>query len=333
MAYFLGNLRKSLGLAYVEGLHALLAEMACVELGHDVVQFVQGAIGLLGILGIADGLVVPVVGEQGIVGIGLQHLHFLGQVLLVQHPLGQVVGVQVFLSVVLVALLVDEALVFTPVVVLELIQHAFAHGVSDVLQDAEFRIHHTLDTERSYFLCSCNRNPSISTGIGSLVVLIGKVIHILVSESMLDGHQIIGSFVHHEYACEDVVADYLGQFLQGIDGNAVFVHIAVNGKTVGHTLYPVAMLLCFSSASNILGEPASCLQGIEFCQCGIAVLVVAALVHVCLRQMHLRHHGINTDYGFGECLTCLHHNVYNRAGTCTAAQTCKDIDIQSTCVA
>jgi hypothetical protein len=55
---------------------------------------------------------------------------------IVEHPVCQVFLVKVVFAIVLVSLFVYEALVLAPVVVLELVKHAFAHSVCDVLDSA-----------------------------------------------------------------------------------------------------------------------------------------------------------------------------------------------------
>ena len=95
--------------------------------------------------------------------------------------------------------------------------------------DTKFGIHHTLDAERSNLLGSCHWHLAVCTSIGCLIKLIGKVIHVLVAEGMLDAHQIFVRFVDCKNTCEDIVAYNLGQFFQGVHSYTVLVYIAVDG--------------------------------------------------------------------------------------------------------
>ena len=78
---------------------------------------------------------------------------------------------------------------------------------------------------------------------------------------------------------------------------------------------------------------ASGLKGVEFVDGGIAVLVVAALVHVGLGQVHFGNHGIDADDGVGIELACLHDGVDDGARPRAAAESGKDVDKQFLLVA
>ena len=314
VAYLLGHVGDGALLACVERLDAFLAEVVGIELSHDVVELVERAVGLLGLLGVCNGLVVPVVVERRVVGIALKHLLLERQVLGVYHPFGLLVGVEICLAVIFVALFVDESLIFAPVVVLELVEHALAHGVCYVLEHAQLGIHHALDAYRVDLLRACHGHRSHAVGILRLVVFEGKLVHVLVVVGAQDVAEVLFILlVYEEDTCEDVVAYYLRQLLERVHRHAVLVHIAVYGDTVCHALHRRVVELCRSRSCHVLRTEAACLQRVELVYGGISVLIVASLIHVALRKVHLRYHRVDRDYGIGECLAGLDDGVYDRA--------------------
>ena len=326
MADFAGHFGDGALLAGKESFHSFLTEMLHVELAHDVIQLVQRAIRLLGLFSIGDGLVVPIVVERGIISIRLQHLHVQRQVGVIQHPMGQVIFVQIFLAIVLVLLLVDKSLVFTPVVILELIEDTFAHRISDMLQDTQFRIHHALDAERIQLLGTCHPDAPVRSRIGRFVKLQRKLVHVLKLVGADNVAVDLIFTVHEEDAGKDIIADNLGQFLQGIDGQTIVIHVAVNGQPVGHAFDTVVIQLDFSTPCHILRIPTSGLQSVQLHHGRITVLVITSLVHIALGQVHLGNHDVRQDFGIGERLARLRNHVNDGTRTGAATQTGKDMN-------
>ena len=317
--------------AFLRGIvvrYARFAEEVDEALVHDAVELVERAAGLLGVFSPRHGLVVPIVVECVVFRVVGQHLLFEGEMGEVEHPLLKVFLVEVFGAEVAVALLVGVALVLTPVVELELVEHAFAHGVGDMLEHAEFGIHHALDAEGIHLFRAGHADGTcLRVGIGRLVVFIGEVVHVLEIEGADEVLVGLVVLLDEEHAGKHVVAHNLGQFGQRVDGHSVFVDVAIERHTVGHTFHAVVEIVCFAVACHVLGEPCASLQGIELVDGGIAVLIVAALVHVGLRQVLLGKHGEDVDDGLGEGLARLHNHIDHGAGARTAVQTGEDVDV------
>ena len=91
--------------------------------------------------------------------------------------------------------------------------------------------------------------------------------------------------------------------------------------------------MCFPYACHVLWVPSAHLQGVELVESCVTVLIVTSLVHVALREVHLRNHGIDRNLCIGVGFACLHHHVDDRARTCSTAKTGKDVDIESVAVA
>ena len=228
---------------------------------------------------------------------------------IVEHPVCQVFLVEVVLAIVLVSLFVYEALVLAPVVVLELVKHAFAHSVCDVLEDSQFRVHHSLDAERIDFLCSCHWNLAVCSCVCSFVVFESKIIHVLVSERVLDGAKVRVSAVYCKDFCKDIVAYDFREFRKRVYSKTVFVYVTVDSESVSYTLYCIAIESCFAVVCHVLREETSCLKGIKLVHRSIAVLVITSLVHVCCWQIHFWNHSINRDVGVRVLFSCLCYHV------------------------
>ena len=158
----------------------------------------------------------------------------------IEHPVGKILFIDKVVAIVAVTLFVGKSLVLAPVVVLELVEHTFSDGVSDVLQYAELRIHHTLDTDRVYLLGSGNRDAAGNRiRISCLVIFEGKIVHVLIFVSAYDIRIYLVRIIDEENSGKKIIADYLWQFCERIDSKTILVYIAVDSQTVGYTLYTV----------------------------------------------------------------------------------------------
>ena len=217
MANFSGHLRDRPFFSLEESFDTFFTEMLQIKFAHDIVQLVQRTIGFLRLFRIADGFVMPIFIETGIIRIRFQDLHIQCQMRIVQHPIGKIVLVQIFLPIVLVLFFIDKSLVFTPVIVFELIQNTFSYRIGNMFQDTKLRIHHAFDTKRIYFFGSCHRNPSVASGIGRFVIFQSKIIHVLKIISSDDIIVDLVFIIHEEYAGKNIIAYDLWQFRQRIN--------------------------------------------------------------------------------------------------------------------
>ena len=187
MSDLLCHIWNSLLLAGIVVFYTAVAEEVGKRIAHDVVKFVQRTVCLLCILCIVDCLVVPVLVESHEVAVTRQNLLLQGKMFFIEHPVGKILFVDKVVAIVAVTLFVGKSLVLAPVVVLELVEHTFSDGVCDVLQYAELRIHHTLDTDRVYLLGSGNRDAAGNRiRISCLVIFEGEIVHVLIFVSAYD---------------------------------------------------------------------------------------------------------------------------------------------------
>ena len=195
-----------------------------------------------------------------------------------------------------------------------------------MLQDTQFRIHHTLDAKGVQLLGACRPYASVRPRIGRLVKLQCEFVHVL---ELIGTDNVTVDFilaVHQEYAGEDIIADDFRKFLQGIDGQSIVIHITVNGQTIGYALDAVVVQLDFATPRHILRIPSSGLQSVQLHHGRISVLVITALIHIALGQVHLGNHDVRQDPGIGEGLARLRNHVDNGTRTGAATQAGKDMD-------
>ena len=187
MSDLLCHIWNSLLLAGIVVFYTAVAEEVGKRIAHDVVKLVQRTVCLLCILCIVDSLIMPVLVESHEVVVTRQNLLLQSEMLFVEHPVSEILFIDKVVAIVAVTLFVGKSLVLAPVVVLELVEHTFSDGVSDVLQYAELRIHHTLDTDRVYLLGSGNRDAAGNRiRISCLVIFEGKIVHVLIFVSAYD---------------------------------------------------------------------------------------------------------------------------------------------------
>ena len=187
MSDLLCHIWNSLLLAGIVVFYTAVAEEVGKRIAHDVVKFVQRTVCLLRILCIVDSLIMPVLVESHEVVVTRQNLLLQSEMLFVEHPVSEILFIDKVVAIVAVTLFVGKSLVLAPVVVLELVEHTFSDGVCDVLQYAELRIHHTLDTDRVYLLGSGNRDAAGNRiRISCLVIFEGEIIHVLIFVSAYD---------------------------------------------------------------------------------------------------------------------------------------------------
>ena len=187
MSDLLCHIWNSLLLAGIVVFYTAVAEEVGKRIAHDVVKFVQRTVCLLRILCIVDSLIMPVLVESHEVVVTRQNLLLQSEMLFVEHPVSEILFIDKVVAIVAVTLFVGKSLVLAPVVVLELVEHTFSDGVSDVLQYAELRIHHTLDTDRVYLLGSGNRDAAGNRiRISCLVIFEGEIVHVLIFVSAYD---------------------------------------------------------------------------------------------------------------------------------------------------
>ena len=187
MSDLLCHIWNSLLLAGIVVFYTAVAEEVGKRIAHDVVKFVQRTVCLLCILCIVDSLIMPVLVESHEVVVTRQNLLLQSEMLFVEHPVGKILFIDKVVAIVAVTLFVGKSLVLAPVVVLELVEHTFSDGVCDVLQHAELRIHHTLDTDRVYLLGSGYRDAAGNRiRISCLVIFEGEIVHVLIFVSAYD---------------------------------------------------------------------------------------------------------------------------------------------------
>lgn len=129
-----------------------------------------------------------------------------------------------------------------------------------MLEHPQFRVHHALDADRVHLLGPCHRDASRhGVWISSLVIFESEVIHVFIFVRAHDVTVHLVLVVDEEDASEDEVADHLGQFCERVDGESVLIDVAVDGKTVSHTLHSVRIVVCLSAACHVLRFPCPCL--------------------------------------------------------------------------
>ncbi len=187
MSDLLCHIWNGLLLAGIVVFYTAVAEEVGKRIAHDVVKFVQRTVCLLRILCIVDSLIMPVLVESHEVVVTRQNLLLQSEMLFVEHPVSEILFIDKVVAIVAVTLFVGKSLVLAPVVVLELVEHTFSDGVCDVLQHAQFRIHHTLDTDRVYLLSSGYRDAAGNRiRISCLVIFEGEIVHVLIFVSAYD---------------------------------------------------------------------------------------------------------------------------------------------------
>ena len=187
MSDLLCHIWNSLLLAGIVVFYTAVAEEVGKRIAHDVVKFVQRTVCLLCILCIVDSLIMPVLVESHEVVVTRQNLLLQSEMLFVEHPVSEILFIDKVVAIVAVTLFVGKSLVLAPVVVLELVEHTFSDGVCDVLQHAQFRIHHTLDSDRVYLLGSGYRDAAGNRiRISCLVIFEGEIVHVLIFVSAYD---------------------------------------------------------------------------------------------------------------------------------------------------
>ena len=187
MSDLLCHIWNSLLLAGIVVFYTAVAEEVGKRIAHDVVKFVQRTVCLLRILCIVDSLIMPVLVESHEVVVTRQNLLLQSEMLFVEHPVSEILFIDKVVAIVAVTLFVGKSLVLAPVVVLELVEHTFSDGVCDVLQHAQFRIHHTLDSDRVYLLGSGYRDAAGNRiRISSFVIFEGEIVHVLIFVSAYD---------------------------------------------------------------------------------------------------------------------------------------------------
>ena len=327
-ADFAGNVLSGLHLSLEVIDHGFLraAEVSAEHLVDRVAKFRQGAAVLLAVFRPVLHAALPDVAE-GIYGlIVLQHLLVVAQIFELQLPAFQVLLLEIRAAIVLVHLLIHIAHILHPVSVEALFEHIHARGIDDMLQDAEFRIDHALESERADELRALDGHfHAVFHGV-SLVKLIGEVVHVLRVVGTDDVAYSRRSGVDDEDARIDIVADDFRKVFKRIDGDAVLVVVAIDGDAVCHALDSgIEEVERFAVARHIVRLELSRLQRVEFSEGGIAVLVVSALVHVRFREVALRNHHIDKDFSVGPCLARLGHGIDDGARTRSAAQTRDDV--------
>ena len=313
-----GHLRYSLLFIFKEIIHTFLTELLCIEVGHDIIQLIKWIICHFSFTCIVNCLIMPIIVESWIISVRRQYFALQGQVLLIQHPLAQVGIIEIFLTIILISFLIYISLIIIPVVVFELEEDLLADSIGNMFENAQLWINHTLDTKRIHFLGASYWHLTIATSILSLIILQRKIIHIL---KCIRTDNIVIHFVlriDEEHARIHIVANDFWQFCQRVDCHAILINVAIQCQTICYAFYFIIKEFCFSASTcHIMWNKATCLQRVQLIQCGITILVIATLIHICVRQVHLRNHGIHSDISLGESLTCLYNSINNRTRTCT----------------
>ena len=183
-----------------------------------------------------------------------------------------------------------------------------------MFQDAEFGIHHTLDTKRIYLLCTSNGNSTcLGVGLSILVILVSKVVHVFV---VVSTNKVLVNFViflNEEHTRKHVVTDNLGQLRKRINRHPILIDIAINGYTISNALYFIIKAVSFAIARNVLWLPSTRLKGIQFVYRSITILIITTFIHICLWQVSLWNHGKDVNDRIGEGLSALCNHINYRA--------------------
>ena len=238
---------------------------------------------------------------------------------IIKHPLTQIIIIQILLTIILISFFINKSLIFTPVIIFKLEKDILSNLIGDMLQDTQFRIHHTLDSKRINFLRTCNRNTTICSRNSGFIKFQSKIIHIL--KIICTNHISINLvfLINKENSGKKIITDYLGKFRKGIDGNPIFIHIAIYRQTVCHSFDTIVIKLQFSHTGYILRTPTTCLKSIQLVHGSITILIITALIHITLRQIHLRNHHISQNLGIRKSFSRLGNDVNNRTRARTAA--------------
>ena len=168
---------------------------------------------------------------------------FQSKMQVIKHPVTQIICIQILLTIILISFFINKSLIFTPVIIFKLEKDILSNLIGDMFQDTQFRIHHTLDTKRIDFLCTSYRNTTICSRNSGLIVFQSKTIHILKIICTYNIFIDIILIIHKENPGKNIITDNLRKFRKGIDGNSIFIHIAIYRQTVSHSFDTVVIKL------------------------------------------------------------------------------------------